>query len=222
MFTHCIASLGDPLGSLLLLRRAYKLTAISLRMHQRWRQARSTGIWIYLSAVDDLDAHIFVVLNVPVGELLLTFQHCDQRVLTVQHCLILMDFIIRFSHLLAFLALMSWVFLHSTHTVHVVDTENTQMKHLTVRFLAVCRDNYIFTSCHCYHGKKRKSSTAAISLRCLHISPLPWWPAEWAWLHCASDTPEGPMGCAFLPPLWLSLCCVRVSQLQHRWSTCQD
>lgn len=44
------------------------------------------------------------------------------------------------------------------------------MKHLTVRLLlAGRRDHYIFSSCHCYHGKERKSSTAAISPRCLHI-----------------------------------------------------
>lgn len=44
-----------------------------------------------------------------------------------------------------------------------------------------------------------ESSSAAISPCCLHISPLPWRPVERAWLHCASDMPEGATWCAFLP-----------------------
>lgn len=94
----------------------------------------------------------------------------------------------------------------STAPTHCVlwTFKNTQMRGFTAVELALCRDHYIFTSCHCYHGKERKSSvyrtsTAAISLRCLHISWLPWRPAEWAWLHCASDMPEGATWCAFLP-----------------------
>lgn len=114
-----------------------------------------------------------------------------------------------FSHLLAFPALMSSVFF--TQHPHTVCCGHWKHSHETAHYevllaaeLALCRDHYIFTSCHCYHGKERKSSvyrtsTAAISLHCLHISRLPWRPAEWAWLHCASDMPEGATWCAFLP-----------------------
>lgn len=82
--------------------------------------------------------------------------------------------------------------------------------------LALCRDHYIFTSCHCYHGKERKSSvyrtsTAAISLRCLHISWFPWIPAEWAWLHCASGMPEGRRDVLFSPTMAFTLLCQRLS-----------
>lgn len=88
------------------------------------------------------------------------------------------------------------------HSKHSDETPHYEV--LLAVELALCTDHYIFTPCHCYHGKERKSSvyrtsTAAISLRCLHISWLPWRPAEWAWLHSASDMPEGATWCAFLP-----------------------
>lgn len=45
------------------------------------------------------------------------------------------------------------------------------MKHLTVRLLpALCRDHYIFSSCHCYHGKERKGRAP---LHCSHFPMLP-------------------------------------------------
>lgn len=114
------------------------------------------------------------------------------------------------SHSLAFLALMSVRNSVSTHP-HTARWRHWKYLYETPHYevlllveLALCRDHYIFTSCHCYHGKERKSSvyttsTAAISLHCFHISRLPWRPAEWAWLHCASDMPEGATWCAFLP-----------------------
>lgn len=38
--------------------------------------------------------------------------------------------------------------------------------------LALCTDHYIFTSCHCYHGKERKSSVYR-KLHCSHFPVLP-------------------------------------------------
>lgn len=68
----------------------------------------------------------------------------------------------------------------SAHTHCVLRTFRSLTRtNLTMRFLlavklALCGDHYIFTSCHCYHGEERESSvyttsSAAISLRCLHI-----------------------------------------------------
>lgn len=100
--------------------------------------------------------------------------------------------------------------------------KNTHMKHLTVRFslaaeLALCRDHYIFTSCHCYHGKESKSSVYR-KLLCSHFPVLP------SHLTVAMETcrtsmtalcvrhaGRGDVMC-FSPPLWLSLCCVRGSR----------
>lgn len=140
-------------------------------------------------------------------------------------------FLVFFCHLLAFPALMSSVFTQRPHTLCAVDVKTLTWKNLTVRFLlaaelALCRDHYIFTSCHCYHGKERKSSV----YRKLHCSHFPVLPSHLTVAMetgrmsmtalCVRHAGRGDVMC-FSPPLWLSLCCVRGSQLQHHWSTCQ-
>lgn len=108
--------------------------------------------------------------------------------------------LIHFSHSLAFLELMSvlsWV-PQCPHTVRCVNIENA--------FYSLCTEITIYsppvTVTMARKGRAlstEASSAAAIFLCCFHISPLPWRPTEWAWLHCASDMPEGETWCAFLP-----------------------
>lgn len=151
---------------------------------------------------------ISVVINVPVQGVLLQFLHSSKRTLAGRRHRNLnrrrLDFtVVNISHLLAFLALMSVSSSVSTAPTRCGHSQETlHYEVLLAVELALCRDHYIFNSCHCYHGKERKSSvyrTAAISLRCVHILWLPWRPAEWACLHCASDMPEGAAWCAFSP-----------------------
>lgn len=145
-----------------------------------------------------------------------------------RRCLISVDFtVINFSHLPASPTLMSSVFTRPPHTLHCIlwTLKNTHMKHLTVRFLlaaelALCRDHYIFTSCHCYHGKERKSSVYR-KLLCSHFPVLPSHltvAMETCRMSmtalCVRHAGRGDVMC-FSPPLRLSLCCVRGSQLQH-------
>lgn len=134
-----------------------------------------------------------------------------------------------FSHLLAFPALTSSVFTQHPHTAccghwkHSHETPHCEVFSLAAE-LALCRDHYIFTSCHCYHGKERKSSV----FRKLHCSHFPVLPSHLTVAMetgrmsmtalCVRHAGRGDVMC-FSPPLWLSLCCVRGSQLQHHWST---
>lgn len=74
----------------------------------------------------------------------------------------------------------------------------------------VCSDHCIFTSCHCYHGKERtssvyRSSTAAISLRCLHVFWLPWRPAMSMTALCVRRAGRGNVMCLSISTISFTL-----------------
>ncbi len=138
---------------------------------------------------------------------------------------------INFSHLLPFLALMSVLSSVSTAPTHcVLWTFKTLTWSTSLWGFTGCRVGSVQKSLYIHllsllpwQGKEE------LCLQNLHCSHFPALPShlmvamETSRMSmtalCVRHAGRGDVMC-FSPPLWLSLCCVRGSQLQHHWSAC--